>query len=344
MENVTAVGIDMSKSVFHLHGVNRVGRKLFARKVPRRRLLEEVAKLPQGCLVYIEAGSGAHYWGKEFTKLGLEARVIAPQRAKQFLGCQKNDFRDAEAICTAGERPNQRFVPIKSAEQLKLQAIQRIREMMVRHRTALGNQIRGLIAEHGVVIPRGIYALKRYLVTALAEDPMIDSELRQMVEGLKQSLEALDAGIKLQEKKLKEIASKSRAIKRAQTVPGVGLLSATACASFSGNLNEFKNGRAFAACIGILPRQHSSGGKTRLGKITKRGDVHVRTLLIHGARTVIQYASRKSDPYSLWVKKQVEVKGKNRAAVAVANKNARILWRILTTEAEFDSSSLLRAA
>jgi len=214
----------------------------------------------------------------------------------------------------------------------------------VKNRTALGNQIRGILMEQGVTLPEGVHHVRNYLRTDLQGDNRLSALLKVLLQNLEEEFSRIDQAIKELERMMQQRSKESSAITRLQTIPGIGLLCGTALATVSGDLNEFKNGREFAAFLGLVPRQHSSGGKTRLLGITKQGNSYLRSLLIHGARGVVHYSRNKTDPYNLWIQKLHAAKGTPKTAVAVANKNARIAWRLLTSGAEFDSSALLRAA
>jgi transposase len=276
-------------------------------------------------------------------KLNLKPHQIAPQYVKPYVKSQKNDRGDAEAISEAGRCATMNFVPTKSAEQLELQAVQRVRERLIHDRTAIMNQIRGVLAEHGIAIKRGAAALEAELNIIGSRD--LSPTMVRLILELRKELEELNNRIKFYGQQLTEQAKSSPIAKRLCTIPGVGVLTALALLVLSGNPKEFKNGRHFAAFLGLVPRQVSTGGKTKLLGITKRGDRVVRALLIHGARSVVRAAvlKQKTDPYSLWIRKLHAKNGTNHTAVAVANKNARVAWRILTSDEEFDAAKLARA-
>lgn len=343
MSEISTLGIDLSKSIFELCGKNIAGKVVKRGSIRRDKLREAISKLPAGTKLYMEACQSAHYWASEFEKLGFETYQIAPQFVKPYVKSQKNDRADAEAISEAGRCKSMRFVPTKNAEQLELQAIQRVRERLVHDRTALMNQIRGILAEHGVVMRQGAFTLRRYL--AECENKGLSTTLCELVKELKGELFQLEARIDVYDKKLNLRAKNCAVIGRLTTIPGVGRLTALALAVVSGNPKEFKNGRQFAAFLGLVPRQVSTGGKTKLLGITKRGSITTRTLLIHGARAVVRAAvlKKKEDSYSLWIRKLHAKHGTNHTAVAVANKNARISWCILTSNEEFDTAKLAQA-
>lgn len=341
MERADIVGVDLSKDVFQICTMSRTGNVVRQRRTPRDKVVEIMNQLPAGCRVYMEACQGSHYWSRKFRSLGLESYQIAPQFVRPYVKSQKNDRRDAEAICEAGSRANMRFVPMKSEEQLELQAMHRIRERLMHNRTALTNQIRGILAEHGVVVRKGTSALRKYLQQDLSEE--LSPTVKSLVQELKVELATLESQLAQSDKRMLVLAKQSPVVRRLCTIPGIGRLTALALVVISGDPREFKNGRQFAAFIGVVPRQVSTGGRSTLLGITKRGNIYVRTLLVHGARSVIRHASKKDDPYSLWVRKLHAKYGTNHTAVALANKNARIAWRILTSTDEFDSAKLAKA-
>jgi transposase len=250
---------------------------------------------------------------------------------KPFVKSQKNDYNDAEASLEAGTRPTMRFVAPKTEGQQELQAMHRIRSRQMAERTALINQIRGILAEYGIAVSKSPAALKRYLSERFLDDPDLSDTVKQLVVELKEELEELGERIAESEKKIQQRAKECSMVRRLMTIPGIGILTATAIAVVCGDPKMFTNGRQFAAWLGLVPRQVSTGGKTILLGISKRGDVYTRMLLIHGARNVVRYALNKEDTHSLWIRKLYAVKGMNLTAVAVANKNARIAWRIMTS-------------
>ena len=330
MENITRVGLDLSKRVFHLYGVNHTGRKVLKKRVYREALLSELSSLPQGCEVVMEACGSSNFWSQEVERLGFKAKQIPANFVKPFVKSQKNDFNDAEAICEAASRPSMRYVPTKSAEQQDLQALHRIRERLIGNRTALINQIRGLLSERGVIFPQGALIIRKELLKFLST-PQEKCSL-----SFCETLTQLDDKVAVCDRKLKYHAKECPKAARLLTIPGIGVLTATAMVSASGDPKTFKNGRHFAAWLGLVPRQVSTGGKPKLLGITKRGDVYLRKLLIHGARAVLRYAPKKTDKLNLWVTKLCEKKGANLAAVALANKNARIAWRLMTSNEVFN--------
>lgn len=329
MKSITTLGIDLAKNVFQLHGVNRHGATVLRKKLRRFNLLPFLANLPP-CLIGIEASSGAHQWQRRMETLGHEVRQMNPAFVKPYRKAGKNDMLDAEAICEAVARPTMRFVSCKSQEQLDIQALHRMRERLVKSRTALGNQARGFLAEHGIVLPKALSHLRQAL-PALAGD--LENGLtpagREIMAELWEELRDLDARIAHKDRQLRGIATNSSACRRLMTIPGVGVLTATAMVAASGDATQFDCGRQMAAWIGLVPRQHSTGGKTTLLGISKRGDPYLRTLLIHGARSVLRHVQKQDTSLSRWLKEVEKRRGACRAIVALANKLARTCWAVL---------------
>lgn len=334
MDNISAVGIDLSKSVFQFHGVNHAGRKVFVKQTNRKQFLRMVEKLPRNCKVYVEASQGAHYWCREIAKLGYSAKQIAPQFVKPYVMSQKNDAHDADAICEAGGRPRTRFVATKNEVQQEIESLHRVRERLICNRTAIMNQTRGILAEHGVALPLGEAALLRYLADLDATS--LSPRLKRILCLQQAELKEIKQKIAATNQELKLFSQQSEVVTRLLTIPGIGIISATALSVCCGDPRVFNNGRQFAAWLGLVPRQDSTAGKPKLLGISKRGDKYIRALLVTGAQSVIQRVKGKSDPYSLWVQKRCAQKARNVAAIALANKNARIAWRILTSDDSFD--------
>lgn len=329
---ISVLGIDLAKSVFQLHGVNRAGKVVLRKKLSRGQLMAFIAHLPP-CLIGMEACGGSNFWAREFQKLKHTVRLMSPQFVKPYVKSNKNDAADAEAICEAVQRPNMRFVSIKQVEQQDLQSVHRVRERLIKARTALANEIRGLLSEYGVVIPPSMASLREHLPILLQQQTSHDSPLTSMSQELFgklwQELLAVDVQVEFWNEKIQSIYKAHPACQRLGEIPGVGPLTATALIASVSDPQVFKNGREFSAWLGLVPRQNSSGGKTQLLGISKRGDVYLRTLLIHGARSTLRWVEGKEDGRSRWVQSLVERRGKNRAAVALANKNARIVWAVL---------------
>lgn len=337
MEKVTTVGVDLSKNVFHLVGMNRAGRVVWRRKAMRVKFLDVLEQYaPEGCSVFTEATSGAHYWAREIAKRNRSARQIPAQFVRPFVKSEKNDFNDAEAACEAGNRPQMRFVPTKSVEQQELEALHRVRQRRMEERTRLSNQLRGMLTEHGVVFPQGVAKLREFCRALQADEQSLPALLRELVLDGFEELKELERRLKEFDRKLLARVRSSELLKRLASIPGIGPLTATALIAAHGDPRAFKNGRQFAAWLGLVPRQWTTGGKPKLLGITKRGDRYLRSLLIHGARAVIRVAANKDDAHSLWIQKLQAQKGMNVTAVALANKNARIAWKLLTSGEDFD--------
>lgn len=332
---VAFIGIDLAKNVFQLHGANADGQALLKRRIRREGLLAEVAEL-EPCVIGVEACAGAFYWQRQFEALGHRVKVIAPQYVKPFVKHQKNDQNNAEAICTALMLPNMKFVPTKSEEQQDIQALHRARRRLVNHRTALVSQMRGLLLDCGIPIALSIGRARRAIPEILEDRTNgLSAMSREIIGDLFDFMGQIDARITAFDRRIDTVFKSNVDCRRIARICGVGPKTATAVVAAVGDGREFKNGRHLAAWMGLVPRQHSSGDKRLLMGISKRGDRHLRTLLIHGARSVVRVAQRKTDPFSQWVNRLRERRGMNRAIVAVANKNARIIWAMLNRKEEF---------
>lgn len=337
--HVAVLGIDLAKQSFQLHGVDKNGATVLKKKLARKDLCEFIARLPV-CTIGIEACGGANHWVRVFQKFGHTVHMIAPQFVKPFVKSNKNDAADAEAICEAVQRPSMRFVPAKSLEQQDIQSLHRIRSQAVARRTAQANQIRGLLMEYGLIIPQGLSYVRKSIPLLLEEaDNGLTTLFRELLADLYEEMVHLDTRIKTLENKLDALCTQNEDCQRLRSIPGVGLLSATAMVAAIGDISTFKNGRELAAWLGLVPRQHSTGGKPTLLGISKRGDTYLRTLLIHGGRTVVRVANKHQDKRSTWVMKLEERRGKNISAVAVANKNARVAWALLSHKTTYQASA-----
>ena len=326
MNNVTTVGIDLAKNVFSVHGVDASGHEVLRRTVRRDQLAPLVAQWP-ACLIGMEACSGAHEWARQFQEHGHKVRLMAPKFVAPYRKSGKNDGNDAEAICEAVARPNMRFVPIKSVEQQSMLCLHRTRQGFVEERTATLNRIRGLLAEFGHVLPQRAVEVRRRVPELLGQLPALAA---RALTDLLAHVRVLDQHVLDYEREIGRLARADERAERVQALYGVGPLSASAIIASVGNAHEFENGRQFAAWLGLVPRQYSTGGKTRLGHITRHGDSYLRTLLIMGARAVLQAASRRQDRLSRWALAVRERRGYHRACVAIAAKNARIIWALLS--------------
>jgi transposase len=335
---VTSIGIDLAKSVFQLHGSDQTGRKVFSKKLSRSQVLPFLANHPS-VKIAMEACGSAHYWAREIKKLGHDTSLIAPQFVKPYVKSNKNDAADAEAICEALSRPKMRFVSPKSIEQQDIQSFHRIRSQRVKNRTALVNSIRGLLSEYGVILPQGIHRLRRELSAALEsalKDEKISPSFMDAIVSQQDELRQLDERITEIDLKIKKIDQNSSDSKRLKEIPGVGVLTSTAILAVLGNPKSFKNGREFAAFLGLVPKQESSGGKAKLLGISKRGDVYLRSLLIHGARACIRFLEKQNDSHQKrWLTELIKRRGMNKAVVALANKNARRIWAVLAHQEDF---------
>lgn len=314
----------------------------------REQVLTFMANVPK-CLVGMEACGGASYWARELTKLGHTVKLIAPQFVKPYVKTNKNDQADSEAICEAVARPNMRFVPIKTVEQQDILFIHRVRQRLVKNRTALANEIRGLLHEFGFVIPQGINKIMTKLTEILDERALSQLSYRTFSE-LKEEFLENDKKIKELEQRLKIIASQYSNHQQLMTIPGIGLITATALIASIGNASCFENGRQLSAWLGLVPRQHSSGGKDKLLGISKRGDIYLRTLLIQGARAVLnskirftteeQKSKKDYSKFTEWMFNLSERNGHNKTTVAVANKLARVVFAVLSSGNDYTESKV----
>lgn len=330
MDKVTTVGIDLAKRVFVLHGVDAVGRVALRKTVRREQFMEVVAGLPP-CRIGMEACAGAHEWARRFAALGHEVKLMAAKFVIPYRKNGKNDGNDAEAICEAVGRPNMRFVPVKSAEQQAVLALHRTRQGFIAERTAVINRIRALLTEFGVVLPQSAEVVRRQASSGAEALPVL---ARRMIEDLRSHLTLLDERIAVYDREIEVLVKQSEPTRRLMSIRGIGPLTAQAIVATVGNARDFKSGRQFAAWLGLTPRQHSSGGKSRLGHITKRGDAYLRGLLVQGARSVLHTAARHADRLSRWSISLQGRRGYRRAQVAIAAKNARIAWALLSKNQE----------
>jgi transposase len=334
-QTISVLGIDIAKLVFHVVGMDDTGHVVLRKRLTRGELPRFIATLPP-LRIGMEACGSAHYWARRFREHGHDVRLIAPQFIKAYVKSPKNDARDAEAICEAVTRPTMRFVPIKRVEQQDLQSLHRVRERLIKARTALVNEIRGLLSEYGMILPQGITKFRRLIVPTLeAGEAQLTPCSRELFRQLYEEFLALDQRLASYDEKLTAMGQAHPECRRLQTIPGIGPVTATALMAAISDATQFKNGRQLAAWLGLVPREHSTGGKPRLLGISKRGDVYLRTLLVHGARATLRWVDTKSDDRSRWVRALIARRGKNRAAVALANKNARIVWALLVHHQEY---------
>ena len=325
---ITTIGMDLAKQVFVVHGVDARGKAALKKQLKRDQVLPFFTNL-EPCLIGMEACGSAHHWARKRSALGHTVKLMAPQFVKPYVKTHKNDAADAEAICESVARPNMRFVPPKTTESQALLAVHRARQGFVKARTAQANQIRGLLAEFGIVIPQGISHIAKRLPSILedAENGLPDT-MRPLMARLAGHLRMLDREADELEAQIQVWHRQNAESRRLAQIPGIGPITASALVASIGDAKHFDNGRQLAAWLGLVPRQHSSGGKPTLLGISKRGDTYLRTLLIHGARAVVRVSERKTDT-DTWLKRLRARRHKNVVAVALANKNARTVWALL---------------
>lgn len=335
---IKRIGVDIAKNVFHVHGVDRHGSLIWQRKLKRNEWISAVCeKVEPGAQVAMEACATSHHWARELQRHGYQVKLIAAQFVKPFVKSNKNDRNDAEAISEAMSRPSMRFVSVKSVAQQDVQAMHRIRSELVSHRTAKANQIRGLMSEYGIVAPVGINQLRQAIPCWLEDaENNLSGLMRELLHDLWSDLIRFDQRINKLNSQIAISVKADPIAQKLSTLKGVGPLGCSAMAVALGDGSAYKNGRQFAASLGLVPRQHSTGGKEKLLGISKRGDSYIRTLLVHGARTVIRHAKKKNDPLSNWINDMLERKHINVVAIALANKTARIAWALIAKEQEFD--------
>jgi transposase len=340
---ITTIGIDLAKHVFQVHGVDQHGKTVLKKQLKREQMATFFANLPP-CLVGMEACGSAHHWARKLQGFGHTVRLMAPQFVKPYVKANKNDAADAEAICEAVSRPSMRFVAVKNVAQQALLAMHRVRQGFIKARTAQGNQIRGLLGEYGLIIPQGIgHIAKR--VPSLIEDASneLPGTFRVLIDRLLEHLKALDQQVAELEAQVTAWHRESEASRRLEQIPGIGPITATALVATMGEARNFSNGRQVAAWLGLVPRQHSTGGKATLLGMSKRGDAYLRTLLIHGARSMILALRRKAKPQG-WLHDLLKRRNANVAAVALANKNARIAWALLAHDRHYRADYVSAAA
>ena len=335
MRELTTIGLDVAKHTFQVVGCDPHGHEVRRKVLRRGQVLAYFANLP-ACVVGIEACASAHFWARALQQLGHEVRLIPPQHVKAYVRGNKTDYHDARAIAEAVRRPDRRWVAVKTPAQQDMQALYRLRAARVQERTALCNQVRGLVAEYGIVLAQGVGTVRRHLPALLeAGSSGLSEFLRTLLRECAEQLRELDAHIACYTRMLEAHARHHEAVRRLQTVPGFGPVVASVFQAFVGTGQAFRRGRDVSAALGLVPKQHSSGGKpVRLG-ISKRGDRYVRSLLVHGARAVLRRAAHRDDRLSRWVTRLQETRGTNKATVALANKLARIGWAVVRTETRY---------
>lgn len=341
---VNTAGIDLAKNVFQVHGVDEYGKTVLRKQLKREQVVLFFANLPT-CLIGMEACGSAHHWARKLQSLGHTVRLVAPQFVKPYVKTNKNDAADAEAICEAVARPSMRFVPVKNVEQQAVLALHRVRQGFIKARTAQANQIRGLLAEFGLIVPIGIGHIAGR-VPELIEDASneLPGSFRMLVDQLVEHLKVLDTHVLNLEAKIKAWHRESEISRKLEQIPGIGPVTASALVATIGDAKTFASARQLAAWMGLVPRQHSTGGKAKLLGISKRGDTYLRTLLIHGARSAILAAQRKAMKEDSWLGKLLLRRNPNIAAVALANKNARVVWALLARDRTYCSEPATMAA
>lgn len=330
MGEVTTIGLDLAKQVFHVHGADASGAALFSKRVSRARLLPFFASQPR-CTVAMEACGGAHHWARELERLGHEVRLIPPAYVKPFVKRQKNDAADAAAICEAAQRPSMRFVPVKTEAAQASAAVFRARDLLVRQRTQLLNALRGLLAEHGWIAPKGLFHMAGMM--ARVEDPEcgLPESARSVFLLMIDSARSLDRQIAELDRTIAGRAREDETARRLMTIPGIGPITATALLALAPPPESFRRGRDFAAWLGLTPLQRSTGGKQRLGAISKMGERTLRRLLIVGSSAVVLQASKRGAPAGSWLAQMMARKPRLLVTVALANKTARIVWALLAS-------------
>jgi transposase len=335
---INRVGVDLAKNVFQLHGTDRKGKVVWKRRLPRAKWIEILCDTVEpGAEIGMEACAGAHHWARRLMQRGYQVKVIPPQFVKPFIKSNKNDANDAQAICEAMDRPNMHPVKVKTVAQQDLQALHRIREEIKGRRTAKANQIRGLVAEYGLVAPQRLAALRKAIPDWLEDaDNGLSFFFRQLLQGLQDDLCSLDRRMTDLDRQVAMIAESDPTSRRLQQLCGVGPLTATALVATVGDARQYRKGRDMAAALGLTPRQHSSGGKERLLGISKRGDAYLRCLLVHGARSAMRATKGKEDRLSRWITGLQSRRHANVVAVALANKMARMAWAMMVTDTDYN--------
>lgn len=336
---IVTMGLDLAKSVFQAHGVDESGAAVLVKKLHRKQMLPFFSKLPP-CRIGVEACGTAHYWARTLSALGHEVRLIPPSYVKAYLKRGKSDALDAEAICEAVQRPTMRFVPAKTVEQQAILTIHRTRSLLVRQRTMLANALRAHLAELGHVANLGIANLAKLTKEVLADESVLLPMAHTALEMLMRQVMTVSSEIAALDRQLLAWHAKSEASRRLSGVPGLGILTATALVATVTDPNQFHSGRQFAAWLGLTPQQHSTGGKTRLGGISKQGDRYLRRLLVVGATAVIRHIKSNPTPLANWIRKLLEKKPFRIVSVALANKLARIAWVVLTRKETYQPYKL----
>lgn len=330
----TMIGVDLAKNVFQVHGASMAGHLKFRKKLARSQFMQFIAKQAPA-IVVMEACGSASYWAREVRKLGHEVKLIAPQYVRPFVKRQKNDMADAEAIVIAAQRPEMRFVEPKTEAQQGRAVLFRARERLVRQRTELVNALRGILYEFGYTVPQGIGQVKRIEAIINEANSILPDLVREECRDLIAQIAEKTVRINVRTKLAKDLAADSMTARRLQTMPGVGPLTALAVEAFAPAITGFRRGRDFAAWLGLVPRQYSSGGKDRLGRVSKCGQADIRRLLIIGAMSRLTWLGRRSIPAGSWLERMMARKPKMLVAIALANKMARAIWAMLIKNEDY---------
>jgi transposase len=333
---IVTIGLDTAKSWFQVHGVDESGRVALRRKLARGKVLPFFAGLTP-CVIGLEACGGAHFWARELIKLGHDARLMPARYVRAYVKTNKHDAADAEACCEAVQRPGMRFVPVKSEEQQSMLMVHRTRDLLVRQRTAAVNALRGHLAEFGITAARGT-AKARELMSLVGTDERVPAIAREALLQLVEQIRDIERKIEAFDKQLLSLARQNEVCRRLMTILGIGPIAATALVATVGNARSFTSGRHFAAWIGLVPKQHSTGGKERLSGISKRGDAYLRKLLIHGARAAVHRVRSHQVP-GAWIAGLLARRPFNVATVALANKTARIAWAVMTNGSTYRAAA-----
>jgi transposase len=337
MKDISVIGIDLAKTIFQIQGCDERGKELFRKRLSRQKLALFMAQLPK-CLVGMEACGGSHYWARRFQEMGHEVRMMSPQYVKPYVKTNKNDVNDAAACAEAVTRPSMRFVPIKTVQQQDVLLLHRVRSRLVKQRIQLTNQTRGLLAEYGIVMAQGEASFRKRLPEILAnEQNELSPSARAIFQELYSEYLVIVQKVKSYEEKIQKLSRENKLCQRLETIPGIGPLTSTALVASIGKAEVFTQSRQLSGWLGLVPKQHSSGNQTRLLGISKRGDRYLRALLIHGARSVVQRLGQKKDAYSRWALQLQTRTGFNKTVVALAHKNARVVWALLHHATEFEA-------
>jgi transposase len=342
MGDVAIIGLDIAKSVFQAHGADAAGSVVFRKKLNRSRLLAFFAAQPR-CVVVMEACAGAHHWGRELMKMGHQVRLIPPAYVKPFVKRQKNDMADAEAICEAAQRPTMRFVPVKDRDQQASSVVFRARDLLVRQRTQIINGLRSHLAEYGYVVPKGVCYVERLVAEIVDPASELPAAAIASLQVMARTLSGLNAEIAVLDREIARRAKEDHVARRLMTIPGIGPITAAALTALAPDPASFRCGRDFSAWLGLTPLQRSTGGKQKLGQITKMGERTLRRLLVIGASAVIKQALIKGAPQGSWLAQMLARKPRMLVAVALANKTGRIVWALLAKGGVYQAPAVAAA-